>query len=178
MAIGWLQLGQSISASGCTRTSIRDTAGSRSCLPTWICKHNNTVGFSCPRPDWVATTVSEAFWSSSMRQCGYLAIVVMCVALVVSGAPLLGQDYGFSSGEGPRGSETESGFGPSPYFTVTLNGDFVVAGQNTRATYFAGSPPPQTEPVLVVVSGIPDGSTVTKALANWSCLTRYNSPYP
>src|SRR5678809_983866 len=63
-------------------------------------------------------------------------------------------------------SATEDGF--APLFNTTLNGDFVVAGSYTRVF---GAPTPQTDPFTVTLSGIPAGSTIVAAFANWSYLT-------
>jgi hypothetical protein len=61
---------------------------------------------------------------------------------------------------------TEDGF--TPIFTSTLNGDFVTAGASTR---LFGVPVAQTDPFDLTLSGIPAGSTVVAAFANWSYLT-------
>ncbi len=61
---------------------------------------------------------------------------------------------------------TEDGF--TPIFTSTLNGDFVTAGASTR---LFGAPTAQTDPFNITLSGIPAGSTVIAAFANWSYLT-------
>lgn len=64
----------------------------------------------------------------------------------------------------------EAGMGPDPLFRTVLQGDFVIGGASTRVR----SGPPQTDPFQVGISGIPAGSTVVSAFANWSYLT--NSP--
>ncbi|MBN1796799.1 MAG: PEP-CTERM sorting domain-containing protein [Sedimentisphaerales bacterium] len=61
----------------------------------------------------------------------------------------------------------ETGMGPNPIYTATLKGDFVVAGASTRI--YSGAP--QTEPFSVNISGVPNGSQIVKAYANWSYLT-------
>jgi hypothetical protein len=60
----------------------------------------------------------------------------------------------------------EDGF--TPIFSSTLNGDFVTAGASTR---LFGAPVAQTDPFNVTLSGIPAGSTIVAAFANWSYLT-------
>lgn len=66
----------------------------------------------------------------------------------------------------PPASATEDGF--SPLFTGTLNGDFVTAGRYSRVF---GAPTAQSDPFMLTLSGIPAGSTVVKAFANWTYLT-------
>jgi hypothetical protein len=60
----------------------------------------------------------------------------------------------------------EDGF--TPIFTSTLTGDFVTAGASTR---LFGAPVAQSNPFDLTLSGIPAGSTVVAAFANWSYLT-------
>ena len=66
----------------------------------------------------------------------------------------------------PPASASEDGF--SPIFSGTLNGDFVTTGKYSRVF---GAPTAQTDPFAVTLSGIPAGSTVVKAFANWTYLT-------
>lgn len=66
----------------------------------------------------------------------------------------------------PRARAAEDGF--APLFSSTLNGDFVVAGNSTR---LFGAPIPQTDPFNVTLSGIPAGSSIVAAFANWTYLT-------
>ena len=61
---------------------------------------------------------------------------------------------------------TEDGF--TPIFTSTLNGDFVTAGTSTR---LFGAPLAQGDPFNLALTGIPAGSTIVAAFANWSYLT-------
>lgn len=61
---------------------------------------------------------------------------------------------------------TEDGF--TPIFSDTLNGDFVVAGSSTR---IFSAPAAQSDPFTVTLSGIPVGSTIVAAFANWTYLT-------
>ncbi len=61
----------------------------------------------------------------------------------------------------------ETGMGPNPMFSTVLNGDFVVSGASTRVDSGA----PQTDPFSVTISGVPNGSQIVKAYANWSYLT-------
>ena len=61
---------------------------------------------------------------------------------------------------------TEDGF--TPIFSSTLKGDFVTTGASTR---LFGVPVAQSDPFNVTLSGIPVGSTVVAAFANWSYLT-------
>jgi hypothetical protein len=55
-------------------------------------------------------------------------------------------------------------------YSATLNGDFVISG-NTSAPE-AG----QTDPFSFSLSGIPAGSTIVKAYANWNWLTDFAHP--
>ncbi len=66
----------------------------------------------------------------------------------------------------PPAPAAEDGF--SPIFSGTLNGDFVTAGSYSRVF---DAPTSQTDPFAVTLGGIPAGSTVVKAFANWTYLT-------
>jgi hypothetical protein len=66
----------------------------------------------------------------------------------------------------PPAPAAEDGF--APLFSGTLNGDFVVGGRYTRVF---GAPTPQTDPFTVTLGGIPAGSSIVAAFANWTYLT-------
>ncbi|MGI8603730.1 MAG: hypothetical protein ACR2OZ_12130 [Verrucomicrobiales bacterium] len=66
----------------------------------------------------------------------------------------------------PHARASEDGF--APLFSGTLNGDFVVAGSSSRVF---GAPTAQGDPFTVTLGGIPAGSSIVAAFANWTYLT-------
>lgn len=66
---------------------------------------------------------------------------------------------------------TETGIGGFLEYSASLRGNFVTAGASTRV--LAG--PPQVNPFNVTIAGIPAGSVIKKAFANWGYLTDVQS---
>lgn len=64
----------------------------------------------------------------------------------------------------------QTGIGGFTEFSQTLRGNFVAAGASMRR--FEG--PPQANPFVVTLGGIPGGSTIVKAYANWTYLSNFD----
>ena len=124
-----------------------------------------------------------------MSESRYAISIVLSVVVITFSTVVHAQDgtCGTSCENLAGPLATETGLGPEPYqnFSVTLAGDFVVSGSNTRISYpvvdpwISGpKPPPQTDPFVVTITDIPpSGSTILKAFANWSYLADA-PPYP
>ena len=90
-----------------------------------------------------------------------VASTLLALGLLLSAAPAL-------SIASPT---TETGMGPTPIYSVSLHGDFVVGSNSTRQTSTGdpqGTGLPQGSPFNVNIAGIPAGAVVVKAYANWS----------
>ena len=113
---------------------------------------------------------------------GIVFSVSSLLSVFVSLSPSVGlADSGVVLGVPVESELSETGFGPTPFFSVTLTGNFVVGGSNSRVAYSAqwnenDIPPPQQDPFDVTITGIPSGSTIVKAFANWSYLA-LDPPY-
>lgn len=124
-----------------------------------------------------------------MSESRYAISIVLSVVLITFSTVVHAQDgtCGTSCGNLSGPLVTETGLGPDPFLSVTLTGDFVVGGSNTRISYpvvdpwsSGPKPPPQIDLFVVTITGIPpSGSTIVQAFANWSYLANEaNEPPP
>jgi hypothetical protein len=125
---------------------------------TLLSRHwrENGVHFQINQKSTVRAMNSHAFITTTTTAKRFFSMMPGPAACLLAFAMLVA----------PHARASEDGF--SPLFSGTLNGDFVVAGSYSRVF---GAPVAQTDPFTVTLGGIPAGSSIVGAFANWTYLT-------